>query len=121
MNAEKRLFNINDLVVGNVLNCEKDTAYTNSKSKFIFEKSNVNGQTIYRDTLSNTIINEFSNKYDGPYITNIEALADYFNVVSYEETNQDMLLSVEDILDIQAAVNMIAENECKNKIKQKSL
>ncbi|MBQ2639471.1 MAG: hypothetical protein IJF92_01765 [Bacilli bacterium] len=115
-NQDERLFNINDLVVGNILTCEKNNngiTYISSPVKYIFEKSKVEGIDCYHETLSNKEVKLFSDMYEGPYITNIEKLTDYLNA--------DMLLNSEDILDMQEAVNMISQEENKNKLKQKSL
>ena len=125
-NIEENLYEIDKLVVGNILKCEKNqkgTTYASSPVKYIFEKSTVNERNIYRDALSGTEIKCFDDPYidfnnTNLYVTNIENLTDYINIKS---DTQNTLLNSKDILDMQEAVNMIAKQENKNKIKQKSL
>lgn len=125
--ANEKLFNIEDLVVGDVLIAkkhDKGVNYYKVPSKYIFEKFNINGIDSYRETLSNTVIKRFDDPFVDHktvkrFIINVEKLTDYIDFKTYKDDKDDMLLTLEDILDMQAAVNMISEEEKKEK--QKSL
>lgn len=127
--ANEKLFNIENLVVGDILMTEKNDKginYYKVPSKYIFEKFNNNGTDHYRETLSNTTIKSLDDPFVDHktvkrFITNIENLTDYIDFKTYKDDKEEILLTLEDILDMQTAVNMISEEEKKNKIKQKSL
>ncbi len=118
----EELYDIEDLVVGNVLTCEQNgngVIYSSSPSKHIFEKVNVENRDIYKELYSHKEIKTFSTEYNGPFITNIEDLTDYIDVVTYKADSPDLLLTMDDIVDLENLVNVINKEE-KN-MKKKSL
>ena len=118
---DKNLYNINNLVVGNIITCEKNNRgiiYDSSPVKYIFEKTNIKGEDIYKDAQSNTEIKCFDDPFiefdkTGKYITNIEELTDY--ITSYEGSGPNKSICSNDIVDIQDLINVINKDIQKTK------
>lgn len=119
-NYDDRSFNIKDLVVGSVLKVERDgdrVFLIDSQVKYIFEVSNIEGEEIFHEALSNQKFRLLSNRYEGPYVDNIEELSDYIDIAEYVSDRDDKLLKYDDIFDLQELVNVINKDEEKEKKK----
>lgn len=115
-NYDDKLFNIEDLVVGNILKVEKhdDRLFlVDSQVKYIFEVSKVGEDEIFREALSNKEFRLLSNRYDGPYVNTIEDLSVYIDIADYISDRDDKLLNYDDIFDLQELVNVINKDEEK--------
>ena len=115
---DDKLFNIEDLVVGSILKVERyddHVLLVDSQVKYIFELSNIGDEEIFSETLSNRKFRLLSNRYDGPYVNNIEKLSDYVDIEAYMSGREDRLLNYDDIFDLQELVNVVNKDEEKKK------